>query len=191
MLSHLYRKSCCGDKMILWPIYLHDDIIKWKLFLHYWPFAWGIHRSPVNSPHKGQWRGALMFSLICAWINGWVSDLEAGDLRCHGTHYDVIVMSTMGFPLLVRWHLYIESGPRFPGKAHSFPQQLVINEMKFNQTEFSPLTPTKPIPYNDLHAMLSSVSCPGYDWQVWLPRSGTKCLSTSYLPTAPPGSALD
>ena len=31
----------------------------------------GIHRSPVNSPHKGQWRGALMFSLICAWTNGW------------------------------------------------------------------------------------------------------------------------
>ena len=26
----------------------------------------GIHRWPVNSPHKGQWRGALMFSLICA-----------------------------------------------------------------------------------------------------------------------------
>ena len=39
----------------------HDDVIKWKHFLRYWPFVWGIHRSPVNSPHKGQWRGALMF----------------------------------------------------------------------------------------------------------------------------------
>ena len=29
-------------------------------------FCGGIHRSPVNSPHKGKWRGALMFSLICA-----------------------------------------------------------------------------------------------------------------------------
>ena len=38
----------------------------------YWPFVRGIHRSPVNSPHKGQWRGALMFSLICTWINSWV-----------------------------------------------------------------------------------------------------------------------
>ena len=37
--------------------------------------------SPVNSPHKGQWRGALMFSLISAWINGWVNNREAGDLR--------------------------------------------------------------------------------------------------------------
>ena len=44
-----------------------------------WPFVRGIHRSPVNSPHKGQWRGALMFSLICAWINRWVNDGEDGD----------------------------------------------------------------------------------------------------------------
>ena len=42
----------------------HDDVIKWKHFPRYWPFVRGIHRSPVNSPHKGQWRGALMFSLM-------------------------------------------------------------------------------------------------------------------------------
>ena len=48
---------------------------------------------PVNSPHKGQWRGALMFSMICAWINGWVNNREAGDLRRHRAHYDVTVMS--------------------------------------------------------------------------------------------------
>ena len=58
----------------------------------YWPFVRGIHRSPVNSPHKGQWRGALMFSLICSWINGWVNNREAGDLRRHRTDYDVTVM---------------------------------------------------------------------------------------------------
>ena len=54
----------------------------------------GIHLSPVNSRHKGQWRGALMFSLICAWINGWVNNREAGDLRRHRSHYDVSVMSS-------------------------------------------------------------------------------------------------
>ena len=58
---------------------LHDDVIKWKHFPRYWPFVRGIHRSPVNSPHKGQRRGALMFSSICVWINGWVNDCEAGD----------------------------------------------------------------------------------------------------------------
>ena len=52
----------------------HDDVIKWKPFPRYWPFVRGIHRSPVNSPHKGQSRGALMFTLICARINGWVNN---------------------------------------------------------------------------------------------------------------------
>ena len=47
---------------------------------------------PVNSPHKGQWRGALMFSLIYVRINGWVNNREAGDLRRYRAHYDVIVM---------------------------------------------------------------------------------------------------
>ena len=46
----------------------------------------------VNSPHKGQWRGALMLSLIWTRINGWVNNPEAGDLRRHRAHYDVIVM---------------------------------------------------------------------------------------------------
>ena len=73
-----------------------------------WPVAWWRHQMetfsallalcagnspvPVNSPHKGQWRGALMFSVIYAWINDWVNDREAGDLRRQRGHYDVIVM---------------------------------------------------------------------------------------------------
>ena len=69
------------------------NVITWKHFPRYWLFVRGIHRSPVNSPHKGQRRGALMFSLICAWTNRWVNNREAGDLRCHRAHYDVIVMS--------------------------------------------------------------------------------------------------
>ena len=70
----------------------HDDVIKWKPFPHYWPFVRGIHRSPMKSLHKRQWRGALMYSLICAWINNRISTREAGNLRLHRAHYDVIVM---------------------------------------------------------------------------------------------------
>ena len=66
---------------------------KWKHFPRYWHFVRGIHRWPVNSPHKGQWRGAFMLSLICTRINGWVNNSEAGDLRRHRAHYDVTVMS--------------------------------------------------------------------------------------------------
>ena len=79
-----------------------------KALPHHYHFAWWRHQMetfsallalcagnspvPVNSPHKGQWRGALMFSLICAWIHDWVNNREAGDLRRHHGHYDVIVM---------------------------------------------------------------------------------------------------
>ena len=70
----------------------YDDVIKWKHLPRYWPFVRGIHRSPVNSPHKGQWRGALMFSLIYVWINAWAKNRYAGDLRRHQVHYGVNVM---------------------------------------------------------------------------------------------------
>ena len=70
----------------------HDDFIKWKHFPRHWPFVRGIHWPSVNSPHKGQWRGALMFSLIWPWKNGWVNNREAYDLRRHRAHYDSIVM---------------------------------------------------------------------------------------------------
>ena len=70
----------------------HDRVIKWKHFPRYWTFVRGIRRSSVNSPHKGQLRGVLMFSLICAWLNNWVNNREAGDLRRHRVHYDIIVM---------------------------------------------------------------------------------------------------
>ena len=71
----------------------HDDVIKWKYFSRYWPFVRGIHRSPVDSPYKGKSRGALMFSLICARANDSANNRDAGDLRRHCVHYDVIVMN--------------------------------------------------------------------------------------------------
>ena len=68
----------------------------------FWLSTWWRHQMEAysallaicagNSPHKGQWRGAFMFSLICAWINRWVNNREAGDLRRYRPHYDVIVM---------------------------------------------------------------------------------------------------
>ena len=65
---------CKDNKALHEPISDHDDVIKWKNFPPYWLFARGIHRSPANSPHKGQRRGVLMLSLICAWISGWVNN---------------------------------------------------------------------------------------------------------------------
>ena len=77
----------------------HDDVIKWKHFPRYWPFFRGIQRSPVNSPHKGQWREALMFSLFC--VNGWVNNREVGDFRRYRAHYDVFVMGLRPIALMI------------------------------------------------------------------------------------------
>ena len=90
---------------------IHDNVIKWKHFPCHWPFVRVIHRSPVNSPHKGQWRGALMFSLTCAWIHGWVNNTEAGDLIRLRAHYDVTVMK------MFKWIAKAE--PKYPHNEFS------------------------------------------------------------------------
>ena len=71
----------------------HDDVTKWKPLSRYWPFVREIHRSPVNSPHKGQWRGALALSLICAWINCWANHSCGWWMRRHCSHHDATAMS--------------------------------------------------------------------------------------------------
>ena len=73
-------------------------------------WAWWCHQMETfsallaicvgNSPHKGQSRVALMFSLICVWINGWINNREAGDLRRYRAHHDVTV-----------WDLYPSNNP--------------------------------------------------------------------------------
>ena len=80
-----------------WADLLHDDVIKRKHFRRYWPFVRGIHRSPVKSPHKGQWCGALVFSLIFAWTNGWVNNRDSGNSRRHRADYDFTVMLIFKF----------------------------------------------------------------------------------------------
>ena len=102
----------------------HDDVIKWKHFPRNWPFVRGNHRSPVNFPHKGQWREALMFSLTCGWINIWVNNREAGDMRRHRVHYDIIVMLEKWGPRL--WEIEavadhtpkLQRPPPCPARTH-------------------------------------------------------------------------
>ena len=65
----------------------HDDVIKWKHFPSYWPFVRGIHRSPLNSPHKGQWRGALMFSLIVRKYSNSQKHIHRHDMHGFGFGY--------------------------------------------------------------------------------------------------------
>ena len=71
---------------------LHEDIIKRKHFPHYWPFVRVIHWSPVNSPQKKPVTPSFDVFFICTWINCWVKNCEAGDMRRHCAHYDVILL---------------------------------------------------------------------------------------------------
>ena len=91
----VFRQNAFEEVMCKILAILHDDVIKWKHFPRYWPFVTGIHRSTVNSPHKGQWHGALMCSSICAWKKSWVNNHDSGDLQRHRTHYDANVMLTI------------------------------------------------------------------------------------------------
>ena len=55
----------------------------------------------------GQWRWALMLSLMCAWTIALANSRDDGDLRHHGAHYDAIVM-TWALPMIQKiQHLLI------------------------------------------------------------------------------------
>ena len=90
--------------------YRHDDVIKWKYYPRYCPLCGEFTGHRWIPRTKGQWRGALMFSVICIWINGWINNREAGDLRRHRDYYDVIVMDKVDFShnffrhIFVLWH---------------------------------------------------------------------------------------
>ena len=85
---------------------MHADIIKWKHFPCYWPFAQGIHQSAVNSLHKDQWHGALMFSLICTWTNGSGNNWDTSGWRRHCAHYDVTLMYTSHWNYISHHKIY-------------------------------------------------------------------------------------
>ena len=52
-----------------------------ETFSRYWPF---VLQMPMAR--------SFDVSLICAWINAWVNNGEAGDLKRHLADYDVTVM---------------------------------------------------------------------------------------------------
>ena len=101
---------CLGSwtraKRLSWNLVCHDDVIKLKHFPRSWPCVRGM----VNSLYKGQWRGALVFYLICTWKNGWVNNGEAGDLRRHRIHQDVIAMwRNRQTPVATMGKLYLQT----------------------------------------------------------------------------------
>ena len=123
-LNYNGRHNICGNsnrKMWLKLSGHHDDVR-------------GIHRSLVNSPHQGQWRGVLLFSSICAWTNNWINNQGVGDLRGHRAHHDVTAMlpdiiSDNGFHWIVSetlWQLKWQAHNRNSMTMHMTSQIMFI-----------------------------------------------------------------
>ena len=87
---------------------LHDDVTKWKPLPRYWPFVRGIHRSPMNSPHKCQWRGALKFSLVSASIKC----LRKGGHFVYGD--DELIVSISVYFYLFTWFIFQVNSSKGP-----------------------------------------------------------------------------
>ena len=80
---------------------------------------------------KARDAGLWCFLLSAPWINGWVKNNKAGDLRRHRAHYDVIVMidSSKGFPCARKQsqgRLIVDWTPR-----NNFFMKLVSNYISF------------------------------------------------------------
>ena len=105
----------------------HDDVIKWKRFLVIGPL--------VDSSHRGQWRRALMLSLICAWTNGWVNNRDSGDLRRHRAHYDVAEMYGFTCLWLIQAHVNTLSRWLMIDKLFFVILIQVITNCKYLQTQ--------------------------------------------------------
>ena len=79
----------------------HDDVIKKKHFPRYWPFVWGIHRSPVNSPHKGQWAEL--------WCFLWSAPIKRLSKHSRGWWFE-----TLSRPLWRHFNVWHVSSQRHP-----------------------------------------------------------------------------
>ena len=104
---------------------------------------------PVNSQHKGQWRGALMFSLICIWLNVWVNNRVFGDLRRHRAHYDVTVIKqltecdvtttpdTQPRKYMTYWYLDVLNCTSGPFRGYHMTCEFTISENHFRSSLFT------------------------------------------------------
>ena len=114
MFRYVFRHDSCVliPKLLLWQrlfrnSWTHMYLIQGKQYVTPHLLTWWRHQMETfsallticagNSPVTGQWRRALMFSLFSTWINVWVNNGEAGDLRRHRAHHDIIVMEAECF----------------------------------------------------------------------------------------------
>ena len=93
-LNPRLAKFNLGNKKICW--HLLPTLTWWRhqmeTFSALLALCEGNRRSPDGFPSQRPLARSLVFSLICAWTNGWANNRYVGDMRRHCTHYDVTVM---------------------------------------------------------------------------------------------------
>ena len=104
MSNHIPRKNTALLKTGANSLRLSDVIRRHRLFRSWWrlhmeTFSALLAICARNSPVTGEFPSQRpviqsfdVFFDFCAWMNGWVNNREASDLRRHRTHYDVTVI---------------------------------------------------------------------------------------------------
>ena len=95
---HLCISNCLGGLCDIWNVFVTSpEHLQWwrhkiETFSALLAICAGNSPVPVEFPTQRPVTRSFVFTLICARINGWVNNHEAGDLRRHCAHYDIIVM---------------------------------------------------------------------------------------------------
>ena len=120
MIDKLHRYVSSRDVLTISESASHDNVIKWKHFRVTGPLC-----LEFTSLHKGKWHGALMFSLISNWLNSWVNNREAGDLRRHRADYYVTVMTYVDRRVDDIWGLWYQKQVPQTRISHCIPKNTV------------------------------------------------------------------
>ena len=134
----LIAQDCCEgpDK------YFHYDVINWKHFLRYWPFVRGIHRWPVDSPHKGPVTTQTFdVTLLLVWTNGWTNTRLTGNSRRHDCHLTLPQCLTFTLVIVipvVQWfNIYDDQAPKGCISGEWYDVELVYTELLHCQSIYA------------------------------------------------------
>ena len=154
-------------------------------------FCVGNSTVTVDSPHKGQWRGALMFSLICTSINSWANNGDAGELKRHRAHYDVSAMNPGGVywctlvPLGGHVSYFAITKATFDSWSHNRDNAYIYFRRKiYYQINRYNIKPPKDLNHNLIHFISSSPASAAYMRQ-WTGSSLVQVMACRLLDAKP------
>ena len=126
-------------------LFNQDDVIKRKHFTHYWPFMRGIHRSPVNSQHKGHvFLDLHLNKQLCKQWRRRQFETPSRSLWRHYEYRRLLKFLTWDSTLI--WH---NTNPR--------RGSLILTWIDFNHSVYNILCPSWNVRWSLLHSQISTV----------------------------------